>query len=92
MTDKTGTFSTPEDLMVVSPDAPKGFPTDAMYIALLRAKAIGLLLFNQFEDDSHPRLSNEWMLNSLFALEGELNLLETMIDHGVKSESMEATT
>ena len=92
MTDDIRTYSTPEDLMVISPDAPKGFPTDAMYIALLRARAIGLLLFNQFEDGSHPRLNNEWILNSLFALEGDLKLLETMIDYGVKSESMEATT
>ena len=51
-------YTTPEDLLRVRPDAEKGIPIDAINAACERANAVLMLLSGQFDPDNESRFSD----------------------------------
>ena len=75
------TFSTPEDILIPSPDTPPGYPVDAILCALSRAEATLTLLTGQFNEDC-DRYSDEVLSSVVWSVRGDLGLIRTMVEHG----------
>jgi len=87
MADDIKSYCAPEDILVVSPDTPKGYPTDAINFALSRAQAVSLLLSSQFEDDGISRLTDKCICSAFGALDSELATIRTLLNYGEETEN-----
>lgn len=76
----------PETLLRVRPDAPAGTPIDAIDCAAVRAKAILVILMNQFEREEPPAFSNAVICNALWAVEGMIEQMAVMANHAHMTE------
>jgi hypothetical protein len=77
---------TPEQMLVPSPDAPAGYPVDAILCAVDRANAVLTLLSGQFFSDDNDRYCDEIIGGVIWSARGELGLIKTLIGHGLRSE------
>lgn len=74
-------LGTPEDFMVLRPDAPAGVPIDAIECAIARANSILILLQGQFESEDSNTLSNGIIANTLWAVQGMLEEIRILANN-----------
>ncbi|WP_454834250.1 hypothetical protein [Pseudomonas lini] len=77
----TLSFSLPEDLLCVNPNAEAGVPIDAITCAIDRADSVLTLLEDHFESES-SRLANHVIAAVLWDVRGTLGLIKTLALHG----------
>lgn len=77
----TLSFSLPEDLLCVNPNAEAGVPIDAITCAIDRADSVLTLLEDHFECES-SRLANHVIAAVLWDVRGTLGLIKTLALHG----------
>lgn len=78
---------TPEDFLSVPAEA--GFPIDASNCAIARAMAVVSLLVNHFDSDAGNRLGDHIICNALWSVEGDLRMLQNMINSAWESTTQE---
>lgn len=74
-------FCTPEDLLIV-PAAIEGYPINAIECAIGRANAQLIMLMGQFDGQSDAKYADHIICNVLWAIQGEIKILEAMVIHG----------
>lgn len=74
-------LGTPEDFMVLRPDAPAGVPIDAIECAIARANSILILLQGEFESKDSNTLSNGVISNVLWSVQGILEEIRILANN-----------
>ncbi|WP_268799550.1 hypothetical protein [Pseudomonas huanghezhanensis] len=77
--------SVAEGVMVVAADVPPGYLVDAMLAEVLRAEAVLLLISGQFSGADEGDWSDQVMSSAVWAAQGHLGMLKTLINHGYKT-------
>ena len=84
MTLNTISHDTPEGMLAIAPGVEAGFPIDAINAARIRARSVILLLQGEFEDNER-RSSDAVILGALWAIEGMIEQIGKLVDHGYQS-------
>jgi hypothetical protein len=84
MSRNTVSHDNPEGMMVIAPGADAGLPIDAINAACIRARSVILLLQGEFENNEQ-RSSNAVILGALWAVEGMIEQIGKLVDHGYQS-------
>jgi hypothetical protein len=77
---------TPEACMVLRPGLPDGMLIDAMTCTIGRMRGVVALVMAQVDGSTDGMTENREMTNALWAVEGMLDQLEALADHGFKQE------
>ena len=67
-------------------EAEAGLPIDALLCALSRARAVLAIASGQFNDPAAPRSTDSIISSALWAVEGDLSLIEQMVRYGWETE------
>jgi len=73
--------TTPEDLLRVRPDAPKGLPIDAINAACERANSVLMLLSAQFDSDNDSRFSDAIIASVIWDVQGTIEQIRTIASY-----------
>lgn len=76
-------YNTPEGFLAVPADAEPGYYIDAINAALLRARSVLLMVSGQFDGtNSGDRYTDGVIAGALWSVEGNLALIEKLVQHG----------
>lgn len=80
-------YDAPEDFITVPLEA--GFPINAITCVIARTEAVVLLLHEQFDGTNKSRPKDPNIANALWSVEGDLQMLKTLIEAAYQSTRQE---